>query len=116
LALGSSIISLILSGILASEAAVAPVSFSAPWIPQLGASFSLYGDGLSAMLTLLTGIVMPAVVLANWNKEVERPWAFYGLMLLTQAGITGVFLAYDALLFYFFWELALVPVYFLCSR
>lgn len=116
LALGSSIISLILSAILASEAAAGPVVFNAPWIPQLGATISLQGDGLSAMLILLTGIVMPAVVMANWNKEVERPWSFYGLMLLTQAGITGVFLAYDALLFYFFWELALVPVYFLCSR
>ncbi len=44
------------------------------------------------------------------------PIVFYGLMLLTQAGLMGVFLSTDALLFYFFWELALIPVYFLCSR
>src|SRR5690606_4052148 len=56
------------------------------------------------------------IIIGNWNKEVERPWSFYGLLLLAQAGITGVFLAYDALLFYVFWELALIPVYFLCSR
>ena len=50
------------------------------------------------------------------NKDVEKPGAFYGLMLLSQAGLMGVFLANDALLFYFFWELALIPVYFLCSQ
>jgi NADH-quinone oxidoreductase subunit M len=92
------------------------ISLSASWIPQLGVSFSLMCDGGAAMLCLLTGIVMTAVVIAGWNKDVERGDAFFGLMLLAQAGITGVFLAYDALLFYFFWELALIPVYFLCSR
>jgi NADH-quinone oxidoreductase subunit M len=92
------------------------LAFSMPWIPQLGTEFSLNADGMGAMLCLLTGIVMPVIIIANWNKEVERPWSFYGLMLLAQAGITGVFLAYDALLFYAFWELALIPVYFLCSQ
>jgi len=92
------------------------MQWSMPWIPRLGAQLSLQADGMSAMLCLLTGIVMPVVFISNWNKEVERPHSFYGLMLLAQAGITGVFLAYDALLFYFFWELALIPVYFLCSQ
>ncbi|MBZ0098888.1 MAG: NADH-quinone oxidoreductase subunit M, partial [Taibaiella sp.] len=55
------------------------------------------------------------IFITNSDKEVENQGSFYGLMLLSQAGITGVFLASDALLFYFFWELALVPVYFLCS-
>jgi NADH-quinone oxidoreductase subunit M len=86
------------------------------WIPRLGTQFSLQADGMSAMLCLLTAIVMLVVFIVNWNKDIERPGAFYGLMLLAQAGITGVFLAYDALLFYFFWELALIPVYFLCSQ
>lgn len=92
------------------------INFSASWIPQLGTRFMLQGDGMSAMLCLLVGIVMPLIFIANWHKEVERPHAFYGLMLLSQAGITGVFLANDALLFYVFWELALIPVYFLCSQ
>jgi NADH-quinone oxidoreductase subunit M len=91
------------------------IAWSMPWIPRLGAQLSLYADGMSAMLCLLTAIVMPVIFISNWNKEVDRPGSFYGLMLLSQAGITGVFLAYDALLFYFFWELALIPVYFLCS-
>lgn len=91
------------------------VEWSMPWIPSLGSNISLMGDGMALVLCLLTGIVMSVIVITNWNKEIERPGSFYGLMLLAQAGITGVFLASDALLFYFFWELALIPVYFLCS-
>lgn len=90
--------------------------WSMPWIPTLGTNLSLAADSMSIMLCLLTGIVMMVIIIANWNKEVERPGSYYGLMLLSQAGITGVFLASDALLFYFFWELALIPVYFLCSQ
>ncbi len=92
------------------------LTFSAQWLPQMGASFSLLGDGMSTMLTALTGIVLLATMISQQNKTVENPGAFYGLMLLSIAGINGVFLASDALLFYFFWELALIPVYFLCSR
>jgi NADH-quinone oxidoreductase subunit M len=116
LALVSTLATLVVSGLVAYQSYSGTMSFSMPWIPQLGTQFSLFGDGMSAMLCLLVGIVMPTIVIANWNKDVERPHAFYGLMLLSQAGITGVFLAYDALLFYFFWELALIPVYFLCSQ
>jgi len=93
-----------------------PISFTTAWMPQIGASFSLLGDNLSTMLTALTGIVMLVIMLMQLNKDVESPGAFYGLMLLSIAGINGVFLAADGLLFYFFWELALIPVYFLCSR
>ncbi len=116
LALVSSIATLAISGYVAYETMGGELYFNMPWIPQLGSEFSLQADGMSAMLCLLTGIVMPVVIIANWNKEVEKANSFYGLMLLTQAGITGVFLGYDALVFYFFWELALIPVYFLCSR
>jgi NADH-quinone oxidoreductase subunit M len=116
LALVSSLSTLGLSSFIAYLSFGDPLSFSMPWIPQLGTEFSLLADGMSAMLCLLVGIVMPVIIIANWNKEVDRSHAFYGLMLLSQAGITGVFLASDALVFYFFWELALIPVYFLCSR
>ncbi len=107
-----------LDGILNSNASSAhwETVWSMPWIPKLGAEISLIADGMSVMLCMLTAIVMTVTIIANWNKEVERPGAFYSLMLLSQAGITGVFLAGDALLFYFFWELALIPVYFLCSQ
>jgi NADH-quinone oxidoreductase subunit M len=116
LALASSVITLGVAGYLSSFSGTETAEWGIEWIPRLGAQFSLYADGMGGMLCLLTSIVMLVVFIANWNKEVERPGAFYGLMLLSQAGITGVFLANDALLFYFFWELALIPVYFLCSR
>ncbi|RYF89846.1 MAG: NADH-quinone oxidoreductase subunit M, partial [Chitinophagaceae bacterium] len=54
--------------------------------------------------------------LATQKNNYSNPGSFYGLMMLTMAGLMGVFLALDALVFYFFWELALIPVYFLCSR
>jgi NADH-quinone oxidoreductase subunit M len=116
LALVATLATLVISGYVSWLSLDGAFYFNMPWIPQLGTEITLQADGMSTMLCLLTGIVMPVVIIANWNKEVDRPWSFYGLMLLSQAGITGVFLAYDALLFYFFWELALIPVYFLCSR
>lgn len=116
LALISAIISLALTATLSCTSAGTPQSFIAPWIPNLGTQFSLYADGMSSMLCLLTGIVMVVVVTVNWNKKVEKTNSFYGLLLLSQAGLVGVFLAYDALIFYIFWELALIPVYFLCSK
>ena len=93
-----------------------PLKFSAPWMPGLGATFSLMGDGMSKMLCLLTGIVLLVVMISQLNKEVEKPSAFYGLLMMSGTGLMGVFLAADALVFYFAWELALIPVYFLCSR
>ena len=91
------------------------LDFDAAWLPVLGSRFSLSLDGLSKMLVLLTAISFPIVFAATYNNEYKQSNAFYGLMLLTQAGLMGVFLASDCLLFYFFWELALIPVYFLCS-
>jgi len=116
LALISSLITLGLTVYLSYAATPDPISWSRPWIPLLGTQVSLHADGMSAMLCLLTGIILPVVIISNWNKDVENPHAFYGLLLLSQTGLLGVFLAYDALLFYVFWELALIPVYFLCSR
>ena len=91
------------------------LAFDAPWLPLLGSRFSLSLDGLSKMLVLLTAISFPVVFASTYNNDYKQSNAFYGLMLLTQAGLMGVFLASDCLLFYFFWELALIPVYFLCS-
>jgi NADH-quinone oxidoreductase subunit M len=92
------------------------IMYSKPWIPNLGIQFSLASDGMTAVLCLLTAIVNLVVVISQWNKPVERPGVFWGLMQLSQAGLMGVFLSYDAFLFYIFWELALIPVYFLCSQ
>ncbi|RAI98491.1 NADH-quinone oxidoreductase subunit M [Chitinophaga skermanii] len=91
------------------------LQFTASWIPQLGSSFSLGLDGMAVMLCLLTAISFPLIFITIFNKNYENANSFYGLMLLSQAGLMGVFTSYDALLFYVFWELALIPVYFLCS-
>ena len=90
--------------------------FLAEWLPQLGSSFALQMDGLSSVLCLLTVFSYPLIFASTWKSKYASPNIFYGLMLLTQAGLLGVFLAADGLLFYFFWELALIPVYFLCSK
>ncbi|MGB8190538.1 MAG: NADH-quinone oxidoreductase subunit M [Chitinophagaceae bacterium] len=91
------------------------LQFSAEWLPALGSKFSLKSDGMSQMLCLLTAIAFPIIFIATYKNHYKNPGSFYALMLLSQAGLLGVFLASDALLFYFFWELALIPVYFLCS-
>ena len=113
LALGSSVITLALSLMAVSSKGV--LHYDASWLPGLGARFTLMQDGMGKMLGLLTAISFPVVFAATYKNTYQKPAAFYGLMLLTQAGLLGVFLAADALLFYFFWELALIPVYFLCS-
>jgi len=113
LALGSSVITLALSLMAVNSKGV--LHYDASWLPGLGGRFTLMQDGMGKMLGLLTAISFPVVFAATYKNTYQKPAAFYGLMLLTQAGLLGVFLAADALLFYFFWELALIPVYFLCS-
>jgi NADH-quinone oxidoreductase subunit M len=90
-------------------------SFDASWLPVLNSRFLLQADGLAKILILLTAISFPAIFVATSKNQTSQKNVFLSLMLLTQAGLMGVFLAGDALLFYFFWELALIPVYFLCS-
>ena len=94
----------------------ASLRFDADWLPSLGSSFSLGMDGLSQILCFLTALSFPIIFIATYRDEYKNAQNFYALMLLSQTGLLGVFLANDALLFYFFWELALVPVYFLCSQ
>jgi len=91
------------------------LTYDTAWLPAIGSRFSLGIDGMGKMLILLTAISFPVVFISTSGNTYKNTAAFYALMLLTQCGLMGVFLATDALLFYFFWELALVPVYFLCS-
>jgi len=88
----------------------------ADWMPMIGSSFSVGLDGMGKILSLLTAIAFPVIFITTWHQSYKKAHKFFGLMLLSQAGLMGVFLAYDALLFYFFWELALIPAYFLCSH
>lgn len=92
------------------------VTADASWLPMMGSRFSVSLDGMGKVLTLLTAVSFPVIFAATYNNYYRSPGAFYGFMLLTQAGLMGVFCAMDLLLFYFFWELALIPAYFLCSK
>ena len=92
------------------------LTFSYEWMHYMGSSFSIALDGTGRLLTALTAIAFPVIFAATYKTKYKNAPAFYGLMLLSQAGLMGVFCAMDALVFYFFWELALIPVYFLCSR
>ena len=69
-------------------------------------------DGISLVLTLLTGVLMAATVLYSWNEQ-HRPPMWFGLVLLTSLGCFGVFVALDILLFFLFWEAVLVPMFFI---
>ena len=91
------------------------LQFSTPWMGTLNSNFSLQLDGLAKVLCLLTAIAYPVIFVSTWRTKYSKPNNFFGLMLLAQAGLMGVFTSMDALVFYFFWELALIPVYFLCS-
>ena len=92
------------------------ISCDAQWLPMLGSRFSVSLDGMGKILTLLTAVSFPIIFASTYNNKYKSPNAFYGFMLLTQAGLMGVFCAMDLFLFYFFWELALIPAYFLCSK
>ena len=87
--------------------------FSVPWIPGFGISFSLALDGLSLLMLLLTFFLGIFSVLISWNEIKERVGFFHFNLLWVLAGITGVFLSMDLFLFYFFWEVMLIPMYFL---
>ena len=89
------------------------IDFKTSWIATFGISLHLSLDGLSLLLLLLTFFLGIISVLISWNEIKEREGFFHFNILWILAGITGVFLSMDLFLFYFFWELMLVPMYFL---
>ncbi|MBI5917207.1 MAG: NADH-quinone oxidoreductase subunit M [Bacteroidetes bacterium] len=92
------------------------ITFSMPWIRQLGVSFSLMLDGISLMLTILSSVVMPMVLYASFNRDYPDRHVLYALMMLMDAAMAGSFIAADGFLFYLFWEIALIPIYFICLK
>jgi NADH-quinone oxidoreductase subunit M len=89
------------------------IIFSKPWIPNFGISFQLGLDGLSLLMLLLTFFLGILAVLTSW-KEIQNKVGFFHFNLLwVLAGITGVFITLDLFLFYFFWEVMIIPMYFL---
>ncbi len=90
--------------------------FSVDWMGSLKSQFAISLDGMGKILSLLTALAFPIIFIATWNESYNKARNFFSLMLLSLTGLLGVFLASDALLFYIFWELALIPVYFLASQ
>ncbi|MGA2285878.1 MAG: NADH-quinone oxidoreductase subunit M [Dehalococcoidia bacterium] len=91
------------------------IETSHTWIPQLGISFHLALDGLSMLLIILTNFLGIMSVATSWNAIKVRVGFFHFNLLWIVASIMGVFLALDLFLFYFFWEMMLVPLYFLIA-
>ncbi len=81
------------------------------WIDSLGIRYTLGLDGISLLLVLLTGLLQLAAVVLAWNRK--RQVAFFALLQFMEAGILGVFLALDLILFYLFWEAMLIPMFFM---
>ena len=86
---------------------------STPWIPQWGISYSVGIDGISLMMVLLTTMLMPLCVLGSFSSITQRECGYYALLLVLTSGMIGVFVATDMFLFYTFWEVMLIPMYFL---
>jgi len=91
------------------------IEFQVSWIPRLGINIHLGVDGLSILMICLTGLLGVLSVLCSWS-EVQKRVGFFHLNLLWILGaVVGVFLALDLFLFFFFWEMMLVPMYFLIA-
>ncbi|TAL38933.1 MAG: NADH-quinone oxidoreductase subunit M [Spirochaetes bacterium] len=87
--------------------------YSVPWIARFGISLHLAADGLAFLMVALTLFTGLAAIAASWTEITERAGFFHFNIMVTLAGITGVFLSADLFLFYFFWEVMLVPMYLL---
>lgn len=97
-----------------SNTSATMLTFDRAWVHSLGIHFSVSIDGLAILMVLLTTFLTPLIILSSFKNEYNNSGAFYGLILLMQMALVGVFVANDGFLFYVFWELALIPIYFIC--
>ncbi|MBB1192487.1 NADH-quinone oxidoreductase subunit M [Flavobacterium sp. SOK18b] len=89
------------------------INFISPWISKPAVSFALTADGLSLVMLLLTTILTPIIIFSSFGNQYQNSKSFYALVLFMSFAMVGTFLASDGLLYYIFWELALVPIYFI---
>lgn len=87
-----------------------------PWISNPRINFHIGLDGLSLLMVILTNFLLPIIVLSAFNRTIERAAGYFSLMLLMQFALNGVFMALDGMVYYIFWELALIPIYFIALR
>lgn len=118
LALGLSIVEFALSLVVFFQYKHNPMSkdlvLNCSWVESMGIHFAVSADALSILMILLTTFLVPLIILSSFNTNYEKPHSFYSLILLMQMALIGVFTANDGFLFYVFWELALIPIYFIC--
>jgi len=110
-ALAGSVVNLLLTVPLVFSGAAN--EYATNWINFMGIQFSLGYDGISLIMILLTNLLFPFILLAGFNRDQKNVSLLNFLILTTQSALIGVFLAQNAFLFYVFWELALIPVYFI---
>ncbi len=84
-----------------------------PWIPEWGISYRVGLDGISLFMVLLTTLTMPLAVLGSWTYITRSERPYYALLLVLTTGMLGVFVALDLFVFYVFWEIMLIPMYFI---
>ena len=89
------------------------ISHNNPWILQPNVSFALKADGLALAMVLLTVSLIPIILLSSFANKFNNSKNFYALVLFMAFAMTGTFLAADGLLYYIFWELSLIPIYFI---
>ena len=89
------------------------ISFINQWITQPNISFALKADGLSMAMLLLTTVLTPIIIFSSYGNHYKNSKSFYALILFMSFAMAGTFLASDGLLYYIFWELALIPIYFI---
>ncbi|RTY88081.1 complex I subunit 4 family protein [Flavobacterium sp. RSP15] len=89
------------------------ISFINQWITQPNISFALKADGLSMSMLLLTTVLTPIIIFSSFGNQYENSKSFYALILFMSFAMAGTFLASDGLLYYVFWELSLIPIYFI---
>ncbi len=87
--------------------------FERTWIESIDAGFRLGLDGMSMLLLMLTTFLMPLVVLNSFSAIVKREKGFYMMLMLLEFALIGVFVSLDIFLFYIFWEIILIPMYFI---
>jgi NADH-quinone oxidoreductase subunit M len=116
-ALGVSLLAFALSLGLIADVQVNPKQMSfvtnSPWIEYPSIRYHIGLDGLSLWLVILSTLLTPICILVSWNYIQKRVKEFYAFMLLLLVGVIGVFVSLDLFLFYIFWEVSLVPMYFL---
>jgi NADH-quinone oxidoreductase subunit M len=84
------------------------------WINSIEVRFHVALNGISMVMVFLTCFLVPLIILSGFGKKHENPSLFYALIMFMQMALIGVFTAQDGFLFYVFWELALIPIYFIC--